>query len=133
VTIQRFNASDLPEPQGYTHVSVAGPGRIVHLAGQAGTDAAGQLASGLASQTEFAVRNLLTALRSAGGGPEHLVKLTFLVVNWESSMQRALGAGLAAVQERVPLLPTTLIGVGSLYLDGMLIEVDGVAVLSGTA
>jgi enamine deaminase RidA (YjgF/YER057c/UK114 family) len=132
VSVRSFNASTLPEPQGYTHVSVASPGRLVHLAGQGGTDEDGCLPPDLADQTDHALRNLITALHAAGGGPEDLVKLTVYVVGWNQSQQQELGRGLAAASAALGLrpVPTTLVGVHSLYLDAMLVEIEGAAVLA---
>lgn len=47
-------------------------------------------------------------------------------------MQGDLFSGMGAAAQRNPLpqVPITLVGVGSLFLDAALIEIEGVAVLS---
>ena len=53
----------------------AGP--TLHVGGQNGTDAEGNLVEGgLGPQAERALRNLLAVLAEAGTGPEHVAKLT---------------------------------------------------------
>lgn len=133
MTIELRNSDRLPAPQGFSHLSIAPAGaRIVHLAGQIGTDAEGVLADGLAAQTEQALSNLVDALAAADATPDDLVKTTMLVVGWRESMQRELFAGIVAAAEKnpLPLVPVTLVGVQSLFLDDALIEIEGVAALS---
>ncbi|MEM9037762.1 MAG: RidA family protein [Actinomycetota bacterium] len=131
MTVELRNAASLPEPQGFSHASIAPSGRIVHLAGQLGSDADGVLADGLAAQTERALGNLVEALRAAGAEPEHLVKTTIYVVRWSESMQPQLFEGIIAAGSttRLPQVPITLIGVHSLFLDDALVEIEGTAVL----
>ncbi|MEM9134236.1 MAG: RidA family protein [Actinomycetota bacterium] len=129
--IELRNSDRLPAPQGFTHASIAPPGRLVHLAGQIGTDANGDLPEGLAAQTEQALANLVDALAAADAIPADLVKTTIYVVQWRESMQADLFAGIVAAGRKTPLpqVPITLIGVHSLFLDAALVEVEAVAVL----
>lgn len=131
MTIELRNSDRLPAPAGFSHASVASPGRIVHLSGQIGTAADGTHADGLAGQTEQAMRNLMDALVGIGGSIEDLAKLTIYVVGWNQSMQRDLfvGLGAAAKVDPIGLVPITLVGIQSLFLDESLVEIDGVAVL----
>ncbi len=132
MTIEFRNSDRLVPPVGYSHASIAPPGRIVHLAGQIGMDADGNIAEGLAAQTEQALRNLVDALAAADATPGDLVKITLLVVGWLESMQGELfaGMGAAAQDHPLPAVPITLVGVESLFLDAALIEIEGVAVVS---
>lgn len=133
MTIELRNSSKLPTPAGYSHASIAPAGRIVHLAGQIGTDAEGNHADGLAGQTEQALLNLVDALTGvADATVDDLAKLTMYVVGWKESMGRELFAGIgnAAKINPMPLVPITLVGIQSLFLDESLIEIEGVAVLS---
>lgn len=133
MTIELRNADQLPTPQGFSHASIAPPGPIVHLAGQIGTDADGNLADGLAAQTEQALLNLVVALEAAGATRDDLAKTTMYVVGWSEAKQSELFEGIIAAAGTAPLpqVPVTLIGVQSLFLDAALIEIDGVAVLPG--
>lgn len=130
MTIELRNAPTLPEPAGFSHLSIGPSGRIVHLAGQIGNDENGLLADGLSAQTSRAMDNMVEALAAAGAGPTDLAKVTIYIVGWTEARQPELFAGLAGASTRLPLVPITLIGVQSLYLDAALVEVEGVAVLA---
>lgn len=131
MTVELRNSPNLSKPRGFSHVSIAPAGRIVHIAGQVGTDSNGVLQGGLAEQTERALLNLAEALDAAGATAADLVKLTYLVVGWREAMIPEFVAGItkAAATRPFPPVPSTLHGVQSLFLDGMLVEVEGVAVL----
>jgi len=130
--IELRNSDRLPAPQGFSHAAIASPGgRIVHLSGQIGTDADGNHPDGLAAQTDQAMRNIIDALLGIGGSCDDLAKLTIYVVGWTAAMQGALFTGLAKAAEVNPigLVPITLVGCQSLFLDESLIEIEAVAVL----
>jgi enamine deaminase RidA (YjgF/YER057c/UK114 family) len=130
MTVELRNVPGDPEPQGFTHLSIARGSRMIHIAGRTGTDANGELAEGLAAQAEQAVLNLGRALEAADATEADLVKVTIYVVDWEPSMFEQLGAGLLAAGSKRPSppVPVTLIGVQSLFEPGMLVEIEGVAV-----
>jgi enamine deaminase RidA (YjgF/YER057c/UK114 family) len=71
-----------PAPRGYSN-GMMGRGRVVLVGGQVGWDAEGRFPRGLAAQTRQALRNILAVLREAGGGPEHIGRLTWYVVDME--------------------------------------------------
>ena len=62
---------------GYANGVAATPGRIVFIAGQVGWDAEQRFRSGdIVPQFEQALSNLLEVLAQAGGGPEHVCRIT---------------------------------------------------------
>ncbi len=78
------NPETLETPVGYSHAVVAAPGQTVHLAGQTGHRADGVLAgAGLLEQFDQACANVVEALTSAGGRPEHLVSMLIYVTDVE--------------------------------------------------
>ena len=80
-------------PKGYAN-GVAAEGRQVFIAGQIGWDAEQKFVSdAFAAQAEQAMRNIVTVLAEAGGKPEHVVRLTWYVVDKAEYLAagRALG------------------------------------------
>lgn len=132
MTVEYLNTPGVPEPQGFTHISIARGERIVHVAGQVGQDENGDIVTGgLAAQTERAALNLGRALEAAGASESDLVKVTVYVVGWEPSMFEELAAGFGAARAARPgpEVPVTLIGVHSLFQPDMLLEIEGVAIV----
>ena len=87
-----------PPPKGYAN-GMAGRGRVVLVGGQIGWDAGGRFATGLVAQVEQALRNILAVLAEAGGGPEHIGRLTWYVVDMDEyrASLRALSPAYRAV------------------------------------
>jgi enamine deaminase RidA (YjgF/YER057c/UK114 family) len=118
-----------PAPNGYSHAVIASGGsRIAYIAGQGGEDSTGKLSPDFAVQVEQAYASLRTALEGIGAKPNQVVKLTTLVVDHDMSK---LGVLTKNVKETFgEALPAqTLIPVPRLAVDGMLFEVEAVAVL----
>jgi enamine deaminase RidA (YjgF/YER057c/UK114 family) len=69
-----------PAPRGYSN-GMMGRGRVVLVGGQIGWDEAGRFPEGLVAQTRQALLNILAVLKEAGGGPEHVGRLTWYVVD----------------------------------------------------
>jgi enamine deaminase RidA (YjgF/YER057c/UK114 family) len=118
------NPPDLPEPVGYAHAVVAGG--AVYLGGQIGEGAT------LVEQFDSAAAKVVTALRAAGGEPDHLVSL--VVYTTEMDEYRASRAALAQVWQRhfgrrYPAM--ALVGVSELVEPEAKVELVGVAVVDG--
>lgn len=118
-----------PSPNGYSHAVVAQGGkRVAYIAGQGGEDPAGTLSPLFAEQLRQAFANLGTALAAAGARPDQVAKLTTYVVGYEQSMLPMMTKVLKDMfGDALPA--QTLVPVPRLALDGMLFEVDAVAVL----
>jgi len=118
-----------PAPYGYSHAVVAKGGtRIAYLAGQGGENRQGALALKFEDQVKQAYANLRTALAAVGAKPNQVTKITTYVVNYDQSM---LNVMTKYVKETFgnALPAQTLVPVPRLALDGMLFEVDAIAVL----
>jgi len=64
-------------PKGYANGIVAGPGRLVFIAGQVGWDAHQRFQSeAIGPQFAQALDNVLAVLAQAGGRPEHICRIT---------------------------------------------------------
>jgi enamine deaminase RidA (YjgF/YER057c/UK114 family) len=118
-----------PRPKGYAN-GMAGAGRFVVIAGQIGWDVDGRFADGLPAQIGQALRNILAVLAEAGGGPEHIARLTWYVT--DISAYRASAAALGPVWREVmgrnfPAM--AVVGVTALVEPDALVEIEATAIL----
>ncbi len=128
--IERVDPPELARPSGFAHAVVA-TGRTVFLAGQTALDTSGRIVgAGVVEQFEQALGNLLTALRAAGGGPEHLAALTIYIVDVEDYRANARAIGQVWRRLMGTAYPATAgVGVSRLWDADALVEVQGTAVL----
>jgi enamine deaminase RidA (YjgF/YER057c/UK114 family) len=118
-----------PRPKGYAN-GMAASGRMVLVAGQIGWDAQGRFAEGFAAQVAQALRNILAVLAETGGGPQHIARLTWFVVDMPA--YRASGAALGPVWREVmgkhfPAM--SVVGVSSLVEPAALVEIEATAIV----
>jgi enamine deaminase RidA (YjgF/YER057c/UK114 family) len=71
-----------PTPKGYAN-GMAADGRIVVTGGVIGWDSQGRLAKGFVAQTRQALCNIVAILAEGDARPDHLVRLTWYVVDME--------------------------------------------------
>ena len=81
-----------PWPQGYANGMTA-KGRVVLTGGVVGWDVMGNFPDGFAAQARQLFSNILRILAEGGAGPEHLVRLTWYVVDLDEYLasRRELG------------------------------------------
>ena len=118
-----------PTPNGYSHAVIAKGGtRVAYIAGQGGGDQTGALVPKFADQVKEAYANLRVALDAVGSKPSQVAKITTYVVDYDQSM---LAVMTQYVKEMFgdSLPAQTLVPVPRLALDGMLFEVDAIAIL----
>lgn len=127
----------LPEgwapPRGYANGFVLPPGgRLVVLAGQIGWDpATGEFATDdFAGQFRQTLLNVAALLREAGGGPEHLVRLTWYVTSRAEYLaaRRELGAAWRE-QFGASYPPMSVVVVSGLVEERARVEIEATAVL----
>ena len=114
---------------GFSQAVVVDGGRRVHLSGQVSVDEQERLTGRtLAVQTEAAVDNIETLLKSLGGGLEHVVMLRIYIVESERANQAAVSRALL---NRFPVNPpaSTWLLVSGLSEPKWLVEVEAEAVL----
>ncbi|MQA16069.1 MAG: RidA family protein [Pseudonocardiaceae bacterium] len=127
---ERINPAELARPSGFSHAMRVPPGRgLVFLAGQTALDGEGRVVgASVVEQFERALGNLLTALRAAGGRPEHLVSVTVYIVDVDDYRTHAKQLGAvwrALVGEHYPAMAG--VGVSRLWDAEALVELQGVA------
>lgn len=129
---ERINPAELARPSGFSH-AVAATGRMVFLAGQTGVDRDGNVAEGgVVPQFERALTNLLTALGAAGGLPSDLVSLTVYLTDMAGYQARGKEIGAVWRQLAGAEYPAmAAVGVTRLWLPELLVEIQGIAVVSG--
>ena len=126
-----FNPSNLhdPTPNGYsTAVISPASARLAFISGQGGQDRTGSLSPDFAAQVAQAYANLGAVLDALGARPEHVLKLTVFVVDHEMSKLGVLTEQVASMFGAT-LPAQTLVPVPKLAVDGMLFEVEAIAVL----
>jgi enamine deaminase RidA (YjgF/YER057c/UK114 family) len=69
-----------PRPKGYAN-GISGTGKLVLIAGQIGWDTQGRFPADFLAQVRQALENILTVLAEAGGGPEHIARMTWYVTD----------------------------------------------------
>lgn len=79
---QVLQPSGWPMPKGYAN-GMAADGRIVVTGGVIGWDAEERLAAGFVGQARQALSNIAAILAEGGARPEHLVRLTWYVVDMD--------------------------------------------------
>jgi enamine deaminase RidA (YjgF/YER057c/UK114 family) len=119
-----------PTANGYSHLaSIAAGARLVYVAGQGGETEDGALAPDFRLQVRQALRNLGTALAASGAEFADVAKLTVLIVDHSEQRLHVFGEELVLAFGDGAKPTCTLIPVPRLALDGMLFEVEAVAVL----
>jgi enamine deaminase RidA (YjgF/YER057c/UK114 family) len=127
---ERINAPDLPPPVGFSHAVKAGD--TVYLAGQVAQALDGTMTGDtIVEQFDVAAGNLLTALRAAGGGPEHLVSLQVFVTavaEYKASLRELGDIWRKHFGRHYPAMG--LFGVTELFDPAAKVELMGVAVIA---
>ncbi|HYA34001.1 MAG TPA: RidA family protein [Candidatus Binataceae bacterium] len=126
------NPETLLTPRGYTHsVAVEGARKLVFIAGQVAVDKEGNLvgAGDLKVQIKRAAENLIAALAGVGAKPSDIVKMNTYIVNYKQSDYSAMREARAVLFPQVDPPASTLIGVQSLAVEGLLVEIEAIAAL----
>ena len=125
-----LNPAGLVKPTGYTHLVIAPDGRTVYIAGQVAFDSLGKVVGegDFTAQAEQVYRNLDRALKSVGGSMGDLVKTTTFVTDIKNvaALREVRARHLAKNQPPA----NTLVAVSSLARAELLIEIEGVAILT---
>jgi enamine deaminase RidA (YjgF/YER057c/UK114 family) len=110
--------------RGWSHISVAEPGRLAYLSGQvAATPGGGDVPEDLASQAKLATASLAAALKDLEATAHDIVMLRVYVVNATSE---AFGQAVTPLRELLgDAMPSiTTIGVQALYRPEVKVEIE---------
>jgi enamine deaminase RidA (YjgF/YER057c/UK114 family) len=118
-----------PAPNGYSHLALFPPGwRIILPAGQGGETEDQELSDDFATQFKQALANVETVLKAAGAKMSDVAKINLLVVDHDKERFRIMTKEVERVWgNNKPAM--TLIPVPALALEGMLVEIDVIAVV----
>jgi len=129
---KRFiNPPGIAASPAYTHVVTVSGGRTIYVSGQVPLDEKGELIGkgDLGAQTQKVFENLKTALAAAGADFTHVVKANYFIVGYRPEMLPTIREVRGQYLPKTNPPASTLVGVEKLFLDGVLIEVDLVAVV----
>jgi enamine deaminase RidA (YjgF/YER057c/UK114 family) len=129
--VRFINPDTMSKPPGYTHVvEITGPGRIVYVAGQLGTDLNGKIIGtpgDFRAQAVATFENLKAALAEVGLRFEHVVKLNnYLVDMAHLPIFREVRDNY--LNSAAPPASTT-IQIPALAREGALLETEAIAVI----
>ena len=122
-----------PRPSGYSN-GVAATGRQVFIAGMIGWDAQGEFHSDdFVAQTRQALQNIVDVLREAGGKPEHIVRVTWYVIDKREYLAAGREVG-RAFREIIGSYNAamTAVEVKALIEDRAKVEIEATAVIPAT-
>ncbi|MFM0322826.1 RidA family protein [Caballeronia glebae] len=118
------------KPRGYAN-GVAARGTQVFIAGQIGWNEQARFVSNeFGAQATQALRNVVAVLREAGGGPEHLVRMTWYVTDKRAYLAAAKEIG-AAFRELIGDydIAMSAVQVVALIEDEAQVEIEATAVI----
>lgn len=119
-----------PRPKGFSNgIAIEGAGRLVVLAGQVGSNDAGEIETDeFAAQVRRSLANIVTLLEQTGGKPTDLVRLTWFVTDKAAYLAGGRDVGTAyreTIGKHFPAM--SVIFVSSLLDDRAKVEIEAMA------
>jgi 2-iminobutanoate/2-iminopropanoate deaminase len=128
MSVRYLNPQAIFKPPGYSHVvEVSGPGRTIYIAGQVGIDRDRKIPPDGRGQMVLAFENLKAALAEAGASFKDVVKINNYLVEG-ATMQDFREVRDGYLNTAAPPASTTIF-VSKLAIDGLLFEIEAVAIL----
>jgi enamine deaminase RidA (YjgF/YER057c/UK114 family) len=118
-----------PKPQGYAN-GIKARGETVFVGGMVGWDASGRFPEGFVAQARQALANIVAVLHEGGAGPEHVVRMTWYVLDMDEYLgaRKELGRAYRDVMgTNFPAM--TLVEVRRLVEPAARLEIEATAVL----
>ncbi|MFD2366089.1 RidA family protein [Pseudoduganella sp. GCM10020061] len=118
------------KPRGYSN-GVAASGRTVYVSGMIGWDSQGQFhTDDFAGQARQALQNIVDVLAEAGAQPNHIVRMTWYVVDKREYLAAAKEVGAAyrdIIGRHYPAM--TAVQVSALIEDRARVEIEATAIV----
>ncbi len=131
MSIEHINPDGLFELPGFSQIVKSNGGSRIYVAGQGAFDKNMTLigAGDYRAQACQAFNNLAVALEAAGAAATDIVSTVMYVVDLDADATQAFIAGMneALDGQGFPPHASSLIGVKGLAMEGMLVEISGVA------
>jgi enamine deaminase RidA (YjgF/YER057c/UK114 family) len=127
-----INPPELAQPRGFSHGIATTSGKLLFLAGQDASDAAGSIVAlgDLVAQCEQVLRNLRVVVQAAGGQMTDIVKLNVYVRDRDLYREQLKSLGELFRRYFGRYYPAmALFEVTGLFRDDALIEMEGFAVV----
>jgi enamine deaminase RidA (YjgF/YER057c/UK114 family) len=117
-------------PKGFSH-GISATGKLVFIAGQVGTTGQGQWKeTSFAGQFRQTLKNILAVLAEANGKPEHIVRLTWYVLDKQEYLSSLNEIGPAYRELMGRHYPTmAVVQVSGLVEDDARLEIEATAVI----
>lgn len=118
-----------PRPRGYSN-GILARGETVFVGGMVGWDVDGKFPDGFVAQVKQALENIVSVLQEGGAKPEHVVRMTWYVVDMEEyrgSLSELSGVYRAIMGSHYPAM--TLVEVGKLVEREARLEIEATAVI----
>ena len=120
-----------PTPRGYAN-GMMGQGRVLLVGGMVGWDAQQRFPAGFVDQVRQALANIMAVVREAGGGPEHIGRLTWYVTDmaeYRNSLAELGPAYRDILGRHFPAM--ALVQVAALVEPDARVEIEATAILPG--
>ena len=121
-----------PRPKGYSN-GIAVSGRQVFVSGMIGWDAEGRFQTDdFVGQARQALANIVAVLREAGAGPEHIVRMTWYVLDRREYLDAGAALGAAyrdVIGRHYPTM--SAVQVAGLMEERARVEIEVTAVVPG--
>ncbi|QFU16496.1 RidA family protein [Microvirga thermotolerans] len=122
-----------PVPKGYSNGMMA-EGRLIVTGGIVGWDEHGVFAKGFVAQARQTLLNIRAILEEGGAGPQHLMRLTWYVVDIDDYLANLRDLGRAYREVIGPHYPAmALVQVVRLVEKEALVEIEATAVVPSGA
>jgi enamine deaminase RidA (YjgF/YER057c/UK114 family) len=122
------------KPRGFSN-GIAAAGKLVFVAGQVGWTGDGRWeARDFAGQFRQTIKNTLAVLAEAGGKPEHIVRMTWYVIDKQEYLAALKDVGAAyreLIGRHYPAM--AVVQVGALMEDAARLEIETTAVVPEAA
>jgi enamine deaminase RidA (YjgF/YER057c/UK114 family) len=118
-----------PAPKGYAN-GIKARGETIFVGGMVGWNEHEKFPAGFVAQAKQALQNIVGVLAEGGARPEHVVRLTWYVLDMDEyrAARRELGAAYRAVMgDAFPAM--ALVQVGALFEPEARLEIEATAVL----